>query len=59
MEKDGDIYFYNKTEKIIFYNLYGKGKIKCTLIEYYGHHNPNSTYHYCYKQEIIPITDGN
>lgn len=53
MNDDGT-YFYRKTEQIIFFNLYGKGKIECTLIFYYGHHNPNSDYHYKYKSEIIP-----
>ena len=41
------------TIKEIQWNLYGKGKIPCILIEYYGHHRKNSEYNYCYKQEII------
>ncbi len=49
------MYFHHKTEKDILYNLYGKGKIPCKLIHYYGHHRPNSDYNYAYKQEIIEI----
>jgi hypothetical protein len=55
MNTDEGIYFHHKEVQIIFYNLYGKGKIECNLIEYYGHHRPDSTYHYKYKHEIIPI----
>ena len=47
------MYHKETTIKEIQFNLYGKGKIPCILIEYYGHHRENSTYNYCYKQEII------
>ena len=47
------MYHYKTIKKEILYNLYGKGKIPCILIEYYGHHNKDSNYNYCYKQEII------
>ena len=57
MKTDEGIYFDHKEERIIFYNLYGKGKIKCTLRESFGHHRPVSDYHYKYKSELIPIIE--
>ena len=47
-------YHFKTIVKDIEYNLYGKGKLPCKLIEHFGHHRPNSTYNYLYKQEIIP-----
>jgi len=59
MEKTKLKYHLHHIEKIdIKYSLYSKEKIPCTLIQYYGHHNINSTYHYCYKQEIIQKENG-
>lgn len=51
--KNGFIYHKETTEQEIIYNLYGKGKIPCILIKYYGHHRKVSDYNYCYKQEIV------
>ena len=51
-------YHYNITEKDIERDLYGKGKIPCRLIEYFGHHKPNSKYNYKYKQKIIPKNES-
>jgi len=57
METDNGIYFHHKEERIISYNLYGKGKIKCNLIEYFGHHRAGGDYFYKYKSELIPIAE--
>jgi hypothetical protein len=48
-------YHHHTTEKVIQFNLYGKGKIDCQLKEYFGHHGKNSDYQYLYKQEITEI----
>ncbi len=47
------MYHNMTTRQEILYNLRGKGKVPCILIQYYGHHRENSNYNYCYKQEIL------
>jgi hypothetical protein len=46
------MYESHRKERIIDFNLYGKGKIPCLLTTVYGSHNPKSEYKYAYKQII-------
>ena len=41
------------TTKDIFFNYYGKGKIPCVLIEYFGRFREHVPYDFCYKQDIL------
>lgn len=47
-------YLHHITEQEILWKMYpDKEKSVCILKQYFGHHNKNSDYHYCYKQEIV------
>ena len=49
-------YYLHYTESIeIEYALYSRVKIPCILKNFYGSHDPKSSYIYCYKHEIIPV----